>query len=336
MCSAGLPAGCRVGLLAHAPLDLRRAPALRQSPSSKGNTQGWAMFHRPPRPLFKLDPTVFTNEADMSLDAIEARLIGSDAESVKEQIKIVKSVSMHSVAIFALSVTGREETLNLAGSGTLVCYQDAHYILTALHVWEEGFRRGSKLGISLRTGVYHRFIMDCDTIIPFGLPKPSMWGEAGPDIVLLRIPDVHIGTIKADQVFYNLSITEPAPPNVEHIEASFLIGAPACFGTFLHLQKLATVGLKAFHVGIRQKSGFIEALMNVEGFPSSQSVEGMSGGGLWKVLLYEPSPHGPIESIAILRGVAFWQFPPENNTRVVRCHDIQTIRSLAEGRSARK
>jgi hypothetical protein len=264
----------------------------------------------------------------MSLDAIEARLTGLDAESVKEQIKIVKSISMYSVAIFALSVTGREENLKLAGTGTLVCYQGAHYILTALHVWEEGFRRGSKLGIGLRTGVNHRFIMDCDTIIPFSLPKPSKWSEAGPDIVLLRIPDVHIGTIKADKVFYNLSITEPALPNVEHIESSFLIGAPACFGTFL--QKLATVRLKAFHVGIRQKSGFIEALMNVEDFPSSQSVEGMSGGGLWKVLLYESSPGGPVESIAILRGVAFWEFPVDNNTRVIRCHCIQTIKSLAK------
>jgi hypothetical protein len=266
----------------------------------------------------------------MSLDAIEALLTGSDAESVKEQIKIVKSISMYSVAIFALSVTGREEILEMVGTGTLVCYRGAHYILTALHVWEEGFRRGSKLGIDLRTGVDHRFTMDCDTIIPFGLPKPSKWSEAGPDIVLLRIPDFHIGTIKADKVFYSLSIAEPAPSNVEHIETYFLIGAPACFVTFLQKQKLATFKLKAFHVKIRQKSGFIEALMNVEDFPSSQSVEGMSGGGLWKVALYEKSPHGPVESIAILRGVAFWQFPLEDNTRVVRCHDIQTIRSLAE------
>jgi hypothetical protein len=265
----------------------------------------------------------------MSLDTIEALLTESNPRFAEGQVKIVKSISMYSVAIFATSRTGREEVLSFAGSGTLVYHGGAHHILTALHVWEEGFGHSSKLGISLRNGVYHRFFMDRETIIPLGPPKPSNWSEAGPDFVLLRIPDIHVGTIKANKVFYNLSIAEPTPPNVEHIKAWFLIGAPACLGTFL--QKTARVGFRGFHVGFRQVPGFIEALVNVADLPSSQSVEGVSGGGLWKVLLYESSPGEPVESVAILRGVAFWEFPLEDNTRVVRCHGIDCIRSLAAG-----
>lgn len=281
----------------------------------------------PPRPSLEPERNGAKNRGDMSLDTIEAIITKPNAEFVEEQVKIVKSISMYSVAIFSISGTGGEERLRFVGTGTLVYHNGDHHILTALHVWEEGFSHNSKLAISLRNGVYHRFSMDRETIIPVGLPKPKKWTEAGPDLVLLRIPDIHVGTIKANKVFYNLSIGEPSPPNVECIQARFLIGVPACLGTFS--QKTARIGFRGFHVGVRQVPGFIEALVNVGDLPSPQSLQGVSGGGLWKVLLYESSPGGPVESIPILEGVAFFEFHPEDNTRVIRCHDIETIRSLA-------
>jgi hypothetical protein len=268
----------------------------------------------------------------MSLDAIEAILNGSDTESTNGRLNIVRDIGMYAVGLFVELDSGQGVEVRFAGSGTLVSVDKSHYILTARHVWEKVLQPAPRLGITLRISVDHRFYMDTKTIVPFGPPKPSHWSESGPDIVFLRIPDVHVGTIKASKVFYNLSINEPTPPNAAHIEAWFLMGAPGCLGTYF--KKHASIELRGIEVVVQkafESQGFdyFDAMVKVSDLPSPKTLGGVSGGGLWKVLLFDsPSGRG-IESVVMLRGVAFWEFPLKNDNRVVRYHGVESIRSVA-------
>ncbi len=268
----------------------------------------------------------------MNLDAIEAILNGSDIKSINERLKIVRDTGMCAVGLFTVTGSGQNEALRFAGSGTLVSIYNSHYILTAHHVWDRVLKSAPKLGITIKEKVDHCFLMDIHTIIPFGPPKPTIWSEAGPDIILLRIPEVHVGTINAaGRVFYNLTIAESAAPNADHLEAWFLMGAPGCLGTYS--QKHASIELRGTEVVVQnrfesQAFDYLDAKIKVSDLPSPKTLRGVSGGGLWRVLLFDSPPGGKIQSVTMLRGVVFWEFPLQNDNRVIRCHGIESIRSL--------
>jgi hypothetical protein len=140
-----------------------------------------------------------------------------------------------------------------------------------------------------------------------------------------------VGTIKAFKVFYNLSISETIPPRAEHIEAWFLMGAPECLGTYS--QKHASIELRGTEVVVQktfenQSFDYLDAKIKVSDLPSPKTLGGVSGGGLWKVLLFDSPSDGKIQSVTMLRGVVFWEFPLQNDNRVVRCHGIESIRSF--------
>jgi hypothetical protein len=267
----------------------------------------------------------------MNLDAIEAILNGSDTESTNGRLNIVRDMVMYTVGIFAELDSEQGVKLNFIGSGTLVSINNSHYIMTAHHVWEIILKTAARLGITLRMNVDHQFYMDTKTIVPFGPPKQADWSESGPDIVFLRIPDLYVGTIKAFKVFYNLSISETIPPRAEHIEAWFLMGAPGCLGTYS--QKHASIEIRGTEVVVQNKFesqafDYLDAKIKVSDLPSPKTLRGVSGGGLWRVLLSDSPSGGKIQSVTMLRGVAFWEFSLQNDNRVVRCHGIESITSL--------
>lgn len=265
----------------------------------------------------------------MSLDAIEAFLNGEDAESIDERMKVVRDTAMYSVVLLAVSEAGRPEPV---GSGTLVSVCGTHYVLTARHVWERGLKTAPTLGITLRTSADHKLLIDRRTIVESGPACPSPKTENGPDIVFLRIPDFYVRRIEAyGGVFYNLSIPESSVPAPERLESWFLLGAPGSLAVKTEIH--ASMELRGSEVSVSIPSvggslDFVDARANVSDLPSTKSLGGVSGGGLWKVILYE-TPKGAVDSIALLRGVAFWEFPPESNHRVVRCHSIEKIKAEA-------
>ncbi len=54
---------------------------------------------------------------------------------------------------------------------------------------------------------------------------------------------------------------------------------------------------------------------------------GVSGGGLWKVLIYRSASPGEIDWLRVLEGVAFHQSDLANGHRIIRCHGEQSIRA---------
>ena len=243
---------------------------------------------------------------------------------------------MYSAGLFAVTHSQAGDVLRLAGSGTLVQINGAHYILTARHVWEKILKHSDQMGVTLREHYDHSHLVDVKALTAIG-PDPTIrWNEAGPDIVLLKIPDVYAGTIKAFKVFYSLSINEPSRPILDHLETWFLMGVLGGTGTYTQNHASVEhwgpeVGMKGFH-----KEGlfdFLDVNANVSFLPPPKSVGGVSGGGLWKVYLYEAPNADGFESVEVLVGVAFWEFELNRNERVVRCHgpeSIEYVESLTE------
>jgi hypothetical protein len=266
----------------------------------------------------------------MNADGIEAVLDGKAPESEEQMLRIVRDTGLSAVGLFAITDDTSGERLGLAGSGTFVSVSGLHYILTARHVWEERLKQARKLGITIRTRLDHCFPIDIKTICEFGPPSSRHWSEIGPDIVLLRIPDVHVGSIEAaGRVFYNLSVPEMQMPHRNRVIISMLIGAPGSMGKFS--SRHASIQMRGSEATIQngfEKDGFdyVDALVNVSNLPGDQSLRGVSGGGLWKVALYESSQGESIETAATLQGVAFWEFPVRSGHRVVRCHGTESIK----------
>lgn len=269
----------------------------------------------------------------MSLDDIEAVLDGNAPDSGERMHKIVRETGFSAVGLFAISGPPASEKLELAGSGTLVAVGGLHYILTARHVWEERLKSAKKLGLTIRSKLNHNFPIDVQAIVVSGPSPADQWSEVGPDIVFLKIPEIHVGSIEAaGRVFYNLSAPEAKMPPGNRLVISMLIGAPESMGKFS--PRHASIQMRGSETAIQgrfEKDGFdyLDGLVNVTELPGDQTLGGVSGGGLWKVELYESPKGTEIETIAILQGVAFWEFPVSNGHRVVRCHGIGSVKKAA-------
>jgi hypothetical protein len=266
----------------------------------------------------------------MTVEEIETAL----RESAEVRDTILYQAYASTVALFAVSEHGQDQSLELAGTGTLVEVDGSQYILTAAHVWGEVLKTASKVGISLPENRDHSFLMDVSTVVPVGPPKPDSWNEWGPDVIFLRIPQAHVGAIRAFRTLYNLSFKgiseqEKIALKTTHLELWVFIGAPHEFGKF-PAKNYADIQINAFFASApvaHLKNGFdfldFKGETSLPGVP--KSFGGVSGGGLWKILAYASPATGNIDSMATLEGVAFYELPVDDNHSVIRGHGPKTI-----------
>ena len=261
-----------------------------------------------------------------SLDEIRAMLLGTG----ELRQNIVRSLGSSTVALFAVFDDHGTDLLKLVGSGSLVIIDGFHYILTAAHVWEY-IQSAVRLGITLTDNISHKHLIDVAAIVPTTLkPDASAWNEWGPDLALLRIPSEHIGGIKAFLVFEDVK-APPRPLNVECLEGWVVMGTPGELGTFTQI-----------HADVQITGRFVEPQPQDHGeydyfdFEMDSSSPGMprswggvSGGGLWRVLVYDSPETGKIDWAQRLKGVPFWEFPIKNGYRVVRSHGSKSIGAMA-------
>ena len=262
-----------------------------------------------------------------NLSAIEARL---RTEPSKLREEIVRDIGRFTVALFGVSRSSEGDHLQLARTGTLVTVSGSHYILTAAHVWERVLKHSQKVGITLRENTDHQFLMETSVITASGPSIPDEWGEWGPDLAFLRVPRERVGAIEAyGRVnFYNLTRERQATPAGDHLEIWVLMGAPAAFaestqthtdlqftGQFSHIEKYQVRGeLDYFDLSTD---------VTLPGIP--QHFGGVSGGGLWKILISGTTSPEQISWLAVLQGVAFWQSSQVNGHRIIRCHGPRSI-----------
>ena len=259
----------------------------------------------------------------MDIDELQAHLTSTPA--IWESI--YRDCGIYTVALFSVSNATGADRLSLEGTGTLVSVGDLHFILTAAHVWYDRLRHGYGVGISLREGITHNYLLKTQTIQTSGPSRPSSWNEWGADFIFLRIPAAHVSDIQAFRVFYRLPAVPPRPSTGHYIENDLLIGAPHALGT--HTDTNAEIQIVAFSAGEIQKRtfGFMDYLDTEVDMQQSKadSFGGVSGGGLWTVRVYFDPVTESIDSDVVLIGVAFWELGTTNGRGVVRCHSLKDL-----------
>ncbi len=220
------------------------------------------------------------------------------------------------------------EVLELGGTGSLVSIANSHYALTAAHVWEERLKSARDVGITLKEDIDHCCPIHAGALVPSGPPKPENWNEWGPDLVFLKLPANHVGGIEAFRSFYRLDI-ERAGVKLDGIEARILMGAPRASGKFTRTH--AELNINGFFADINaqtySKGDFdyidLKEDVSLPGVP--QTFGGVSGGGLWRVQVFESPKTGKIDWSWSLEGMAFHQSDLIDNHRIIRCHGPQSI-----------
>lgn len=112
-------------------------------------------------------------------------ILRDDKSGLRETV--VRNLGDFTVALLAI-YNGSSERLALAGVGTLVVIDKAHFILTARHVWDEVLSKAEQIGLTLKPEIDHKYGVARKEFAVFGLPKPAEWNEWGPDLILLHIP----------------------------------------------------------------------------------------------------------------------------------------------------
>jgi hypothetical protein len=251
--------------------------------------------------------------------------------------EIVRSLGSSTTPLFAVFRRSKDAELKLAGSGSFVFVGGSHYILTAAHVWEKVLKFAVKIGIVLPDNIKHSYLIDVDAITTTTLkPKSSVWTEWGPDLALLRIPPERLGGIKAFHVFEYLE-SPPRPLPVKSCKCWVVMGSPGELGTFT--KKYAEVPITGRFVDPkpRRRAKYDYFDFNLDstspGLPKSWG--GLSGGGLWRVLVYCSPETGKIDWLQCLTGVPFWEFPVKRRYRVIRAHGPKGLKLLVarNGRS---
>lgn len=246
------------------------------------------------------------------------------------QDAIIRHLGTFSVALFAVFESQDGASVQLAGTGTFVAVNDSHYILTARHVWEEVLKSAQGLGLALRENVSHDFRIDTRSILTFGPEAPAVFAEWGPDLVFLRLPRECVGAIEAYKTFYNLTRSRGPHPTTE-LEAWVLMGAPKALGEFT--ERHADFQFCGFFVwgnGPRQVRGEFDYFdvpvdVSISGMPTRFG--GVSGGGLWSVLIRGSNSRTGVDWSATLQGVAFHESELVAGRRSIRCHGEQSIRA---------
>ena len=265
----------------------------------------------------------------MDIEGVENAIRNSD----EFRMRLVQDVGTFTVALFAIHEDARGERLELAGTGTLVLAEDSHYLLTAAHVWEERLRSAVRIGITLPENIDHRFVLEVGAVIPSGPPKPQAWGHWGPDMVRLRIPAEYVGGISAYRSFYSQAIdgrTNVAAEADESVQLWLLMGTPAELGNLNEAHADVEIAGMFLEPPVAQQRGEFDYLdfdvdLTREHMP--QQFGGVSGGGLWQLLVYSPRGSEHIRWLHRLEGVAFYQFPiQDGQRRTIRCHGPETLR----------
>lgn len=256
--------------------------------------------------------------------------------SPDEQERIGRNVGNFSVALFGVNDSPDFRNVSLVGSGTLVLLNKAHYVLTAAHVWRNGLSKFRSTGLTLKEDVDHCFPILNAAIDVREMPETKL-DEWGPDIALLRIPEMKVGSIEAHRVFYNLDKDRKGTEK-DCLRARILNGTPGVLAK--GVGKIQVVEIHGMYVSIdadfydHDKFDLIDFDMDTTLPQVIKDFRGVSGGGVWDVQIFPTGDGKKFDSTETLVGVAFHQLGLKDNIQTVRCHGPRTIRALIESTKA--
>jgi len=273
----------------------------------------------------------------MTLDELETELFAKTPQADELWQRLGRDAFMYSTPLFAVLNTSAGEVLRLAGSGTLLAKGNAHFILTAAHVWHEMLKGSNKVGVTLREIDDHSCMIETASIMPYEAEHPESWGEWGPDLVLQRIPPVRVGEIQAFKVFYEMDAGLSGLVTCDRNETYLLMGTPDVLGTYA--QTHASVQMLGMWVGTPQcyrhgEWDYFDVQAALHPPSNANTFGGVSGGGLWRVQVYYNRDSARIDSVSALEGVAFYELGTTKGEGTIRCHGVESIRKALDAISS--
>jgi hypothetical protein len=271
-------------------------------------------------------------------EEIEKDMVATPVEVDTKEFSEV--IGDSTVGFLRLSVVAGKEGADSAGTGVLVSVGKVHGVLTAAHVINALPKSGNVGLVTFQkfARLPHKLQIDMSLTgtICFSAPE---WGQNGPDIGFLRLPEDVVGTLKARCLFRNLDIGE-ARFQDRPVPSSYSMDALA--GVLD--ERTQTVAPASSPVAItrefeaRFQIGNITPIPEVDGFdrctfvaaladllPHPASYEGTSGGGLWRVYFDFDAEKKPYVVEHRLVGIAYFQSSPICDKRVIFGHGPRSI-----------
>lgn len=217
-----------------------------------------------------------------------------------------------------------------AGSGTLVTIGQVYGIVTARHVVRNIERDREVAIVSFSTGPYQQRRIDltqCDF-----LTLPGSDGPRGPDLALIRLPQISIETLAATNSFYPLDRPTKIGSGTRGLGmVDTVLGVVAEWsGDIEHTQArrrklfqlLFAGGTTDAFIGHHQGYDLLTFRPTFEEIEAPASFEGVSGGGFWRTI-FKPDGSNDILDRQLI-GVAFYQ-DPTSSGMVLTCHGPESI-----------
>lgn len=241
-------------------------------------------------------------------------------------------ISKHSVA-FLMPDQGAPGGVRLKASGSLVTFDQRHFVLTATHVWA-ALRQSPTIHCSAIADISHDFNLPREAFKPYSLDgnlekalgAGKKLEEFEADLTLLELHPVDRRRMETRSSFFPLE-REPEAGMNDWV----MIGAP---GVLVHkdAREINTLSfeIRAIFVDALTQEAERNGLDFLRGLPYEdpispiQDYRGMSGGGLWS-LSYYPEKLADERYEVFLIGVIFWQ-----NDKEIRCLGRKAIKQLIQ------
>ncbi len=257
---------------------------------------------------------------------------------IPDQLLFEISEILHKYSIALIKMQEKPNGYHKAtqiGSATLISVGSKYGLLTAYHVTREldGY---CKLGLTLDT-TSCTFQIDKNnfSVINIGTPITE---EYGPDLSFIALSAPDVSTIKIYRSF------QPLEPDREKILSNppsldlgiwFGCGSPEertiqnsperNYDSVIAVQDFCLPGSVRQDTKDNEYDYLLVDINEEKGNNLPKNYGGMSGGGLWQILV-KKSPKGNIKpSRFIFSGVIFYQWLPQIGSKYLRCHGRKSI-----------
>ncbi len=226
------------------------------------------------------------------------------------------------------------QLMSLCGSGTLIKINSIFGILTANHVLELLQENYESLGLLLIEG-RHCFNQPLQYFTLEKIAVPIIEDE-GPDLGFIRTPIEIAREIMPYKGFFDLSSDREFllnQPPVLNDGIWYVSGTPDEYTSRDISAKRPAIKLRPFcwvceAIRIYKKEAYdyieTEVYYN-QGEKLPSSFGGISGGGLWQVLVEKKSEEELISKRYLFSGVVFYQSSISDDRRVIKCHGRESI-----------
>jgi hypothetical protein len=254
------------------------------------------------------------------------------SEGTIPNLEAASFIGKHTVA-FLLPDLGAAGGVGLKASGSLVSFDQRHFVLTATHVWA-ALQKSPIIHFSAIADITHRVDIPREALTAYplddNLEKALTAGkklkEFDADLTLLELHPADYQNMKNRFSFFLLE----REPHAE-INDWVIIGAPGVLAQ-RDVSEINTLSFEIRAIFVetltqeadRDSLDFLRALPYQDPNSPIQNYQGMSGGGLWSVAYYPDKPVGERYDVFLI-GVIFWQ-----NDREIRCLGRKAIKQLVQ------